>query len=73
MRLAGTLALETIAEGVERPDQLESLQALGCEQIQGFYFSKPLAPGDAEQFLIDHRADGTGGTPVRPKRADALG
>ncbi len=73
VRLAGTLALETIAEGVERPDQLESLQALGCEQIQGFYFSKPLAPGDAEQFLLDHRADGTGGTPVRPPRADALG
>ena len=51
VRLAGTLALETIAEGVERPDQLQSLRELGCQQIQGFYFSKPLSPDDVENFL----------------------
>ena len=51
VRLAGTLALETVAEGVERPEQLDSLQLLGCQQIQGFYFSKPLTPLDVEEFL----------------------
>jgi len=53
VRLASTLALETVAEGVERSDQLESLQALGCQQIQGFYFSRPLPAADVEPFLRD--------------------
>ncbi len=51
MRMASTLALETIAEGVERPEQLESLQALGCAQIQGFYFSRPLVAEDVGALL----------------------
>jgi diguanylate cyclase (GGDEF)-like protein/PAS domain S-box-containing protein len=51
MRMATTLALETIAEGVERPEQLESLQALGCAQIQGFYFSRPLVAEDVGALL----------------------
>ena len=56
MRLAGTLALETVAEGVERPEQLQSLQELGCAQIQGFYFSRPLSADDVETFLRANRA-----------------
>jgi len=40
--LANNLGLSCIAEGVETKSQLMYLQGLGCEAIQGFYFSKPL-------------------------------
>ncbi len=45
--MAKDLKLQTIAEGVERKEQLEILKDLGCGQIQGYYFGKPLPP---EQF-----------------------
>ena len=40
--LANNLGLSCIAEGVETKSQLMYLQGLGCEAIQGFYFSKPI-------------------------------
>ena len=41
VNLAETLDLEAIAEGVETPEQLERLRALGCGAAQGFLFSHP--------------------------------
>lgn len=38
----------TLAEGIETKEQLELLQKLGCQQGQGYYFSRPLPP---EEFL----------------------
>lgn len=49
--LAESLGMGIVAEGVETKAQLEGLQALGCETIQGFYFSKPLTPEAAFQFI----------------------
>jgi len=40
--LSNSLGIETIAEGVETREQLNFLIDEGCDQIQGFYFSKPL-------------------------------
>ncbi len=40
--LAHGLRLKVVAEGVETSDQLKFLQALGCDQYQGFHFSPPL-------------------------------
>ncbi len=40
--LAHKLGLEIIAEGVENDEQLQLLRKLGCDVIQGYYFSKPL-------------------------------
>jgi len=40
--LAHSLHMSVVAEGVETLAQLNFLKALGCEQIQGYYFSKPL-------------------------------
>ena len=49
--LAQNLKLEVIAEGIESEAQLETLKAMGCDFIQGYYFSRPLPPGKAEQLL----------------------
>jgi EAL domain-containing protein (putative c-di-GMP-specific phosphodiesterase class I) len=46
--LSRNLGFQTIAEGVETIEQLDYLRKQGCNEIQGYYFSKPLP---AEQFL----------------------
>ncbi len=48
IRMAGELKIRTIAEGVESEEQYLLLAELGCEVIQGFYFSKPLT---GEEFV----------------------
>ena len=42
VQLAKTLQLTTVAEGVERPDQVDALRALGCQLAQGYRFARPL-------------------------------
>jgi diguanylate cyclase (GGDEF)-like protein len=52
--MAHSLRLRTIAEGVETAEQLAFLERLGCDEIQGYYFSKPLPFAEIEQLLIAH-------------------
>jgi len=42
--VAQNLGLRTVAEGVETREQAAYLQQIGCERLQGYYFSRPLAP-----------------------------
>jgi len=49
--LAHTMGLDVVAEGIERPDQLERLVELGCSKGQGFLMARPLDVGDAAAFL----------------------
>ena len=49
--LAKTLGMDTISEGVETPQQLNQLKALGCEFAQGFFFSRPLTADAVESML----------------------
>ena len=51
IKLSQTLGLETIAEGVETLEQRDYLTQLGCEQFQGFLYSKALSLGDVEQYI----------------------
>jgi predicted signal transduction protein with EAL and GGDEF domain len=48
--------MDVVAEGVETKDQLENVEDLSCELVQGFYFSKPVT-GEETQALIKERAD----------------
>lgn len=48
--LANSLGMQTIAEGVETPGQLEFLRLQGCNEVQGYYFSKPLATDQFEAY-----------------------
>ena len=50
--LGNSFGLRVIAEGVETVKQLELLEKLNCEEIQGYWFSPPLESKDATQFLI---------------------
>ena len=49
--LGKTFELSIVAEGIEFPEQWETLRALGCELGQGFYFAKPMEPTEAIEFL----------------------
>ncbi|NQU55948.1 MAG: EAL domain-containing protein, partial [Rhodospirillales bacterium] len=49
--MSRSLGLTVIAEGVESIEQLELLQARGCDMIQGFYFSKALAADEMTEYL----------------------
>lgn len=42
LQLARTLSLSTVAEGIEKREQLDLLRELGCDEAQGFLFCKPL-------------------------------
>ncbi len=46
INLARTFNFRTVAEGVETKEQLEFLKEIGCDEVQGFYLSKPVPPAN---------------------------
>ena len=61
--LSRLLKLPVVAEGVETPEQLAFLESNGCEEYQGYLFSRPLGAGDAEKLLRTNLTD------LAPKKA----
>jgi len=49
--LAAALDMETTAEGVEQPEQVEALRAFGCTTVQGYLFSRPVPSGEVPGLL----------------------
>ena len=43
---------DVISEGVEQPEQLETLREIGCDFIQGYIWGRPLSPDDAEAVYM---------------------
>jgi len=52
INLAQNLGLKTIAEGVETAEQLALLRENGCNEVQGYFFSKPLPASQFEAFWL---------------------
>jgi diguanylate cyclase (GGDEF)-like protein/PAS domain S-box-containing protein len=50
--MAHNLRLSVVAEGVETKEQLDILQAKGCDQVQDYYFCHPIAQGEFESFML---------------------
>ena len=54
--MAEQLKLGLIAEGVETGDQVELLKQMGCDQVQGYYYAKPMPKEDFYQLLLENRS-----------------
>lgn len=55
--MAKTLGIHTLAEGAETREQVEFLRSIGCEKIQGFYYSRPRPWQDIEQWMKEKKID----------------
>jgi diguanylate cyclase (GGDEF)-like protein/PAS domain S-box-containing protein len=55
INLAHSLKLNVVAEGVETEGQLQFLRTHGCDEMQGFYFSRPLPVEDSTRALAEGR------------------
>ena len=53
--------MTVIAEGVETESQRQLVEDIGVEQIQGYYYSKPLSTEEMEEFLKSSGAFPAGG------------
>ena len=49
MELAKKLNVETVAEGIEEPEQVEYLRRVNCDMIQGYVYSKPIPADEFEK------------------------
>ncbi len=65
--MAHRLQLAVIAEGVETADQVAALRKADCDQIQGYYYSRPLAVEDCAAFIRQCAAEPAGGSSVAAK------
>jgi diguanylate cyclase (GGDEF)-like protein len=64
--LGHSLNLKVVAEGVENEEQLKFLKAHRCDEVQGYYFSRPVPPEEYEQLL-------TVAKPSKKRRQPGLG
>lgn len=62
--LAENMSMGVVAEGVETHDQLSRPRELGCDRVQGYFFSRPLAVSDAESLIAQGPTWANGGSKV---------
>ena len=56
LEIAKYLGVPVVAEGVETEEQYRLLKEMGCNVIQGYYFSKPLPPEEMDEMLLTKTA-----------------
>jgi diguanylate cyclase (GGDEF)-like protein len=54
IELGKKMDFKVIAEGIEKIEQQERLQELGCDEVQGFYYAKPMPQDEFLQFLKEN-------------------
>lgn len=52
VELAKMMNLKTVAEGIETEQQLVRVRSLGCDYIQGYFYSRPIPEAEFEEYLI---------------------
>ena len=52
--MAQKLGLTVVAEGVENAEQVKILETFGCDEAQGFYYSRPVSGEQMTQLLLSH-------------------
>lgn len=57
--IADYLSVPVIAEGVETEDQMRALRDMGCDIVQGYYFSRPVPAEEYEAFVMERNNLGT--------------
>jgi diguanylate cyclase (GGDEF)-like protein/PAS domain S-box-containing protein len=55
IKMSHTLGLKVVAEGVETSSQLAFLSSHGCDQMQGYYFSRPVPAAEVTEMLCENR------------------
>lgn len=66
--LAHSLQLKVVAEGVETAEQLAMLAAWGCDEVQGYYFSKPASAHDCAAMLAASQTLAGSAVAIRSRR-----
>ena len=72
IEIADSLSVPVIAEGVETAEQLFTLKAMGCDIVQGYYFSKPVPADRFETFLLEKQSSGARTAPLQARRERRL-
>jgi EAL domain-containing protein (putative c-di-GMP-specific phosphodiesterase class I) len=54
LRMASQLRVSTVAGGIETMEQAKVLAAMGCQEVKGFLFSKPMPADEATTWLQEH-------------------
>ena len=71
VNLARWLNLSVVAEGVETRIQLDRLREVGCDYVQGYYFSKPLPVSSFESLMVEQLSKPADPPPPPPEHSDA--
>ncbi len=70
--LARQMKMGTVAEGVETLDQAETVSAAGCDELQGFYFGRPVPANEINRTLLLCRAKFKNSVKANRSAGDAL-